>query len=189
MISETLKKTTRPAHDKIENSVDLVTATKDEITYPEVLKAFYAYYLPVEAKLYTFHDQFTEVGINLDDRLKSGMIAFDLETLGIRSGELEGVQLCQELPDIPDFYSAMGCLYVLEGSTLGGQVICRNIKSSDTFFRAYGDQTMLMWNSFKNILNNMPAEQEQTLVKAARETFTTLNKWLASFNFTPSTKQ
>jgi len=188
MISDTLKTTTRAAHDKIENTVDLVAATKDEVTYPEVLKAFYAYYLPLEAKLFTYHDQFADIGINLNTRLKTGLIAFDLETLGFRSAELETIKLCEDLPAIPDFYAAMGCLYVLEGSTLGGQVICKNLKSCDTFFRAYDDQTMVMWNSFKNVLNNLPADKEQIIAKAARETFSTLNKWLASFNFTPTTK-
>ncbi len=79
-------------------------------------------------------------------------------------------------------------MYVLEGSTLGGQIISKMISQALpgkadhalTFYAGYGEQTMPMWNSFKTALNEQvqsPADQQE-LVHAANETFLKFSRWV-----------
>ena len=67
-----------------------------------------------------------------------------------------------ELPSIRSHQHALGALYVIEGSTLGGKIISKmishQIPSTDghglTFFNSYGDDTITMWERFKVILDD-----------------------------------
>ncbi len=58
--------------------------------------------------------------------------------------------------DLTNFDFALGCLYVLEGATLGGQVISRHLaklgigpENGGRFFNGYGARTGEMWKSFQ----------------------------------------
>jgi heme oxygenase len=60
------------------------------------------------------------------------------------------------LPEIENIGQLIGMLYVLEGSTLGGQLIFRslvnyhglNINEGACFFNGYGESAQLMWQDF-----------------------------------------
>jgi heme oxygenase len=60
------------------------------------------------------------------------------------------------LPEIENMGQLIGMLYVLEGSTLGGQLIFRslvnyhglNINEGACFFNGYGESAQLMWQNF-----------------------------------------
>ena len=60
---------------------------------------------------------------------------------------------CRDCRPVPE---GLGALYVIEGATLGGQVITRYIQSAlkidatngGRFFAAYGDRTGLLWRDF-----------------------------------------
>ncbi len=82
--------------------------------------------------------------------------------------------------------AALGSLYVMEGSTLGGQVI-RKTLSADAwprpggprYFNPYGRQTAAKWREFQTYLTargaNLPFE---TIVAGAQATFALLQTWL-----------
>lgn len=86
-----------------------------------------------------------------------------------------------ELPAIDNYLKAIGTLYVIEGSTLGGQIICNMIsrqweiipEGGFDFFSGYGKDTHAMWSDFKKFLNsnNLTREEEKEVVKAANRTF------------------
>jgi heme oxygenase len=64
------------------------------------------------------------------------------------------------------FEEAVGILYVLEGSSLGGQVMLRQATllpgisaiAGARFFAGHGDRTAQMWNDFVAILNRLAGE-------------------------------
>ena len=86
--------------------------------------------------------------------------------------------------------ACLGALYVLEGATLGGQVLRREMATrlaldSDngaSFLNVYGAETGRRWKEFLDYLGSlsldMPAKQRA--VMAARSTFSGFEQWLDS---------
>lgn len=77
-----------------------------------------------------------------------------------------------------------GYLYVKQGSTLGGQVISRNLHHAlglvpgedNSFFFGYGVNTGPQWKSFITRLENQPDLDEGQIVDAAMNTFETIQQ-------------
>lgn len=86
-------------------------------------------------------------------------------------------------------FEALGALYVLEGSTLGSQIIIKRLRSklSDNihhyFYSGYGEQTQIMWREFIKHLNACCTKNEdiEHAVHGAIKTFDSLSK---AFNLT-----
>lgn len=73
----------------------------------------------------------------------------------------------------------LGAMYVVEGSTLGGQYIAKHVGEKfilsdgcgNAYFRGYGDRTGSMWRSFKQELAALPEEDGDRVIAAARVMF------------------
>jgi heme oxygenase len=79
-------------------------------------------------------------------------------------------------PAITTLSGAIGSMYVLEGSTLGGVVLAGRIQASlgrtSRFYGIYGSRTGAMWRSFVVALGAMHAELDTAqLVTAAVDVF------------------
>ena len=80
----------------------------------------------------------------------------------------------------------LGYLYVIEGSTLGAQVIIQHLHSQlptlaggEQFFRGYGKKTKMMWDSFCNILTQISNVTEQdSIIRSANLTYQLLYQWM-----------
>ena len=70
-------------------------------------------------------------------------------------------------------------MYVMEGSTLGGQVIARRLALPLRSLVPYGSRTGAMWRAFGAAARASlgPAERGLAL-EGARETFAVLQAWL-----------
>ena len=82
---------------------------------------------------------------------------------------------------------AIGALYVMEGSTLGGKQICRmiadNLNLPDhtalSFFYGYGAGTGSRWKEFLRVLDQFSGtDQEPVIVEKANEVFLGFREWL-----------
>lgn len=188
MIMQRLKRDTRIYHEQIEQIVDLPSRLRSREGYRAVLVKFYGFYAPLEVGL----RRIDGLALALSDvavRRKAGLIARDLVALGVPAAELSTLSYCDDLPALPDVAHALGCLYVLEGATLGGQIIARQLTDSlgvtadsgGAFFSGYGPATGPMWRSFGAGLAAYAAtpEREAAVVTAARETFRAFERWLA----------
>ncbi len=98
-----------------------------------------------------------------------------LEKDRIAVGGFEQVEV--DNPFMPqDLYQALGCMYVLEGATLGGRVIKRHLQMLPVemhYYGCYGEEGGMHWKDFLQNLEtyiNTEAKVDITL-KAARETF------------------
>ena len=78
-------------------------------------------------------------------------------------------------------------MYVMEGSTLGGQLIARHVKQAlhlpdgcgNTFFHGHGDLTGSMWKEFCQMLKTeIPNEQTGAVVASAKSMFQTFGEWM-----------
>jgi heme oxygenase len=90
------------------------------------------------------------------------------------------------LPAVPDTDRALGRLYVLEGSTLGGAFIDRHLASLPSLagvriraFSPYGGETGAMWAAFRRVTRERVAAggDAEAMVDSARETFRALAAW------------
>jgi len=91
-----------------------------------------------------------------------------------------------ELPDVHDLGRALGALYVLEGSTLGGQVLAREVArgaagAPTSFLNGAGGDTGARWTSFGRFAEAQAAREPRVTpraVAAAGETFAAIAVWL-----------
>jgi heme oxygenase len=176
-----LREQTHAEHAAIESSLDLMSETLSLPRYRRTLERFYGYYSPLEQKLRGVAG--LADGGPLTEREKSSWLLRDLCVLGAH----EGLPLCRELPALDNVPAALGCLYVLEGASLGGRIISRQLRtrlsitpeSGGRFFHGYGDQTGQMWQTLQlrlTALIRTPQAVGQA-TRAAQCTFRTLRLW------------
>lgn len=118
--------------------------------------------------------------IDLPAREKLPLLIRDLEDLGIDHEKLDIEFAAAYLPAITSLPAAVGCLYVLEGSTLGGNVIYKALKKSPAtssfpmnYYCCYGAQTGAMWKAFTDQINAMQISEhdEAEIITNAKQTF------------------
>jgi heme oxygenase (biliverdin-IX-beta and delta-forming) len=182
-ILQRLRFETRDAHAAIEKAIALTDKTLTLRTYRQVLESFYGFYKPVEGAIAAAG---MPAWLDVAARSKTALLEADLQRLGPQGASV--LPLCNSLPPLGTVAQRLGCLYVMEGATLGGMLISRHIRenlgiypdSGGRFFHGYGSSTAVMWNDFRAGLLSFAsvAPQEQDLIIAtARATFETLQRW------------
>jgi heme oxygenase len=119
----------------------------------------------------------------------SACIAHDLTALGI---DPAGVRRAPPalLPALPTFPHALGALYVLEGATLGGRFILRDVEAriggqivgAMRFFGGRGEEVGPMWQSFRTALDAFGREQpllRDSVLTGAEDVFGAVLAWFA----------
>jgi heme oxygenase len=121
----------------------------------------------------------------MDGRRRTGWLAADLTVVGSLSAH-DAMPFAEDR--IPGLgagdarYRAafLGVMYVMEGSTLGGQYIARQVEEAlgfvpgigDAYFRGHGERTGEMWRAFRAVLAEVPEEQSEHVIAAANAMFT-----------------
>jgi heme oxygenase len=91
------------------------------------------------------------------------------------------------LPEMNNLSSLFGTMYVMEGSTLGGQFIARHVEAAlhlsegrgNSYFRGHGSQTGPLWKEFCEMLKErIPDEQTDAVVISAKAMFHTFGAWM-----------
>lgn len=156
---------------------------RSKADYESVLRLFYGFIAPLEREIARVNIE--SILSDCFERRKALSLLNDMEVL--QSGTYEPAQ-CHFLPDIRNSSDALGALYVLEGSTLGGQLISKMIKDrlkvpddALTYFNSYGDNTSVMWSKFRRVLDNTPAIDHKEVIKSATDTFETFKNWIARY--------
>jgi heme oxygenase len=183
-----LKARTAHQHQATEDTVDLMREDYTLDEYRNLLTRFYGFYAPFEAKM---RDAIAANGVefNHHERLNTPKLVADLKALGLSEDEISAIETTGDLPNLGSKERIFGSLYVIEGSTLGGQVISRHLKSKfdlDTdkgaaFFSGYGKDTGKMWNEYREAVTNFAengADREE-IIAGANETFEKIGNALA----------
>ncbi|NTU86044.1 MAG: biliverdin-producing heme oxygenase [Chloroflexales bacterium] len=189
MLMARLREETRPYHDRLERSPltrSLVSEALSPHIYQTTLVVNYGFYAPLEARLLMAAD-WAALGFDLEARLKTPLLEADLTHFGLDGELLRALPSCTGLPRLPDLSAALGSLYVLEGATLGGQLIARQLAttlaagpaSGGAFFNSYRGQVATMWRSFKDFVEQHGAGHEDAVIAAASATFASLEAWYA----------
>lgn len=189
MLRDQLRLHTQVQHEHIEATLNLPDSIRNQDDYARLLGAFYGFYVPLETALLAHEAALSGVGVKLTGRRKAHKVRADLESLRVSDEAIDEIALCASPPVLPTWRHALGSLYVMEGSTLGGQVIalqlCRHLELPAAlhlqFFSGYGAKTGTMWRAFVDSLNgvNLPVGDTADVLQGARETFEALDSWMA----------
>jgi heme oxygenase len=187
MILHSLRDATRCEHEQLEARIDLLGRAWSSSFYRLLLQKFYGFYSVVEPQIFD-RPEWQQLQFDIEPRRKTPLLYRDLMHLGLSSGQIAALPRCENVPALSDFAPVLGCAYVLEGATLGGQVITRHLRreihiepeQDGAFFASYGAQVGPMWLHFVELLNQYPAseDEQETLLQSARHTFATLGIWL-----------
>jgi len=184
---QTLKAETRPHHERAERVVRLLSPDLTLLGYQRHLEALYGLYAPLEGALAAcLEGRVPE--LRLAERWKVPLLEKDLQALGHDGASLARLPRHPGLPSLSDVPEALGALYVLEGATLGGQLILRHLTrhfegtsaGGFAFFRAYGDSVGPMWKAFGEALLRACPEPAAVprVVRGAQDTFEAFEAWL-----------
>jgi heme oxygenase len=181
-----LRTGTAPEHEAVERSLDLLDDGLTPARLGAVLTRMHGFWLAAEAGLdgWAAAEPVAAAGVQWADRRRAHLFASDLAALGaVPAGPVP----TPSLAPVGDTDAALGRLYVLEGSTLGGVFIDRHLATLPQLagagplraFSPYGQRTGAMWHGYRSAARAHVAAGGDAgrLVAAARETFTALAAW------------
>jgi heme oxygenase (biliverdin-IX-beta and delta-forming) len=154
-----LKSATADLHLEVESALSVDGITKSLAAYSEAIGIIYLVFYHAYKELSNI--DFQPLKIDLGSiRRRRDWLAADLHALATAFQAPQS--LCFELSTSGHGF---GCLYVLEGSALGGRVISKRVKQTlglgpatgGAYFHGLGRQTAGHWADFLTALNAIPA--------------------------------
>ena len=179
-----LRAATRAVHLELERHLAM-SPEVSLVRYTRIIALFYGFYRPIEAGLNRLDSRVPSRTFPL--RARSALLKRDLVSLGLAEPAISGLPTCSDLPGLREPEHFAGCLYVLEGASLGGQIIARSLRErlqltdrgGTAFFAGDGaatvarGQCVLQWLEHVS-QSGLHAEQ---IVTSASETFGSLLNW------------
>jgi heme oxygenase (biliverdin-IX-beta and delta-forming) len=191
MVALRLKTETKPSHDSVErfaHSDKIMDHSLSLDQYRELIVSQYLLHHHLEAQLAEVLSPEQLAALEFDQRRKLPFLAQDLAEVAPGAPE-DATDLLADYR-LASVYDALGAMYVLEGSTLGGAVIRRELAKNPHLvgqvadFRYYGCYGPLIgerWKNFQGLLNAWAVtdEQQDAVVAKAKETFALFERLLA----------
>lgn len=186
-----LRSQTARSHQLIEQNVSSQLLMSEHVTithYAHYLKSLYGFVNVFEKMAFPLLKDY-EV-LQLDDRRKSHLIQADLTMLHHTAAES---YLNEELfnTHYQTTAAVLGGMYVLEGSTLGGQIINKHLTTvlghsvagKTTYLTAYAGKTGSMWKTFLQLLGEAGTtiDNKDVIIASAVNTFSLLNSCLSEY--------
>jgi heme oxygenase len=145
-----LRDATQAAHRALDHHPVLAPLVRADLTraqYGLALSALHGIQASVESAILDFMVRHPQA-FNYVARRRASLLEDDLRDLGLTPGPALAIAPPQDVGE------AVGMLYTIEGSSLGGQVIRRQVESLPgerlpvRFFSGYGDRTPALWAEF-----------------------------------------
>lgn len=187
-ILERLREGTKGAHDRLEAvamSDRIMDGSLGPEDYKKLIQVHYIVHRELEAMLEENGVQHHFPELHFNERNKMPLLEKDVEELAISREKLNAPaaghlpQAGEPLAGKP--YGLLGCVYVMEGATLGGNVIVKSLRKNEQlagvdnfyYFGCYGSGTGKQWKSFLDVLkeNGEGEENQEQIVQAARATY------------------
>ena len=154
-----LKSATADLHVEVESALDLDKITKSAAAYSEVILILYLVFDCAYKELSDIDFQPLKIDLGSIGRRRDWLAA-DLHALATALPAPQSLHF-----ELPTSGHGFGCLYVLEGSALGGRVISKRVKQTlglgpatgGAYFHGLGRQTARHWSEFLTTLNTIPA--------------------------------
>lgn len=180
-----LRRATAACHQTLESVISL-DGDWDLAHYARVLLGFHHYLHAWEPAMTTalpehFRDDFRA-------RSRMAFLRADLRELAAVIHDTDADSMAESLPAprlprLPCVASALGSLYVLEGSALGGQLIARRLlerhgltaDKGGAYFTGWGPRTGAMWQAFRHTLAAEVGNDPQAIDAACRAAIDTFD--------------
>jgi heme oxygenase len=184
-VRQELKRATADLHRRLETALRLLEPDLDLDRYRRILECFFGFYAPIEAGIARVASDGPALGLPLRER--AALVESDLLSLGLSRRDVAELPRCADLPRLSGTADAAGCLYVLEGACLGGQMIAPALRerfgiargSGGSFFVGDGEGTKARWSVFLAWLEGLERAGAPTdeIVASARATFLSFAQW------------
>ena len=171
-------------HERIEGRLPLMEPALTRDRYIVVLQGFHAYYAALEPRIHAV----PSLALHLPDHEQRRKLARLDADLGVLGAEIPPPAPAHRVPTVCSVDDALGALYVLEGATLGGQLIARHLRarlaldagSGAAFFGNAGEPVGPAWRRFGDAVERWGGEgaSPAAMIDAASATFRTLDDWL-----------
>ena len=175
-----LRQATAALHKEIEAKLDLVAPSMDR--YRLLLQAFYGFHAPLEAQLAS-----APPARGFAWPARAALLERDLRAVGASTSAIGRLPRCENLPPLESDAQRAGCLYVIEGACLGGQVIARGLQqrlglgpaSGAAFFVGEGAGTAARWSRVVEWIDGLvtAGAPPEEVVESACATFRALLRW------------
>ena len=183
---KSLRSKTAASHKQLEEneySKSILSPAVTLISYQTYIAKMYGVAMACETEIFPV---IKNIIPDLDLRYKASFIKNDLKNTGVASGLIENIPVHHFTAS--NAAQAMGIMYVLEGSTLGGKFLYKHInetlgfdaENGASYFWGYGQQTGSLWKTFIAAMTDF-AERENCgdeITSSASQTFATIAIWL-----------
>lgn len=185
MASETvvrLRDATRDEHQRLEDTLDIFGRIARPDGRRRLVERFYGLHAGAEQALSPLLEAVKDLDFSGRSRLP--FLTADVRALG---GDPARLPICAVEPPA-GVGEALGVFYVLEGSTLGGHVIRKQLEARGdndrglSFLDPYRDQGGARWRAFLRVLERetATAASRAAAVKGARAGFAMTRDWLCT---------
>jgi heme oxygenase len=182
-VLQLLRTGTASEHEDVERTLDLLDPGLQRSRLVGVLDRMHGFWAAAEAGLdeWAGRHPADAAAVDWPRRRRAALFVRDLRAL-----DADGASDRPVLPPVRGTDEALGRMYVLEGSTLGGTFIDRHLAGlpqlADVRLRAftpYGTETGAMWQAFRRVTRHRVADggDAGAVVAAARHTFAVLAEW------------
>ena len=164
-VVQALRAATGDAHQALDRAIDPVAALREFPRRIAMLRRYHVMHAGAEAAMAPFLA--ADHGLCFDRRRRAAVLLADLAALGASPARTVAV------PTITTHPAALGMLYVMEGSTLGGKLIRRDLQADGVdmtglgFLDPYGADAGRMWRVVIDRLESSPAADLQAVVDGA----------------------
>ena len=190
-----LREQTAGNHAATEDTVPLMSPTLTRAEYIATLVRFY--------RVVSAWDRWVDAHAPHDllpllaGRRRANLLAHDLEAMGATvPADVDALpeSLMENSSVSGDPRSIfLGRLYVMEGSTLGGQYLARHAEEAlgirsgegNSYFRGYGEATGERWREVRAVLQALPDTETDGVIASAKEMFTIFGEAMRKAEWTP----
>jgi heme oxygenase len=178
MLQEKLKNATNINHDQLESLMyveEIMNKTLSFKQYKSLLVTNYLVHKQYENVVHKMLPDSLRLKLNVEKRSKLSALEKDLLEIGLNTFQLE--HQFNKLP-VLDFNesSVLGAMYVLEGATMGGNVIYKKLKLNPNFntqeyqfhyYNIYKDLLIPNWMLFVKSINETRETDEEEAINGA----------------------
>lgn len=177
-----LRAATAKAHEALERDLAFLSAAQDRGRVLDLLQRFYGFHRAWEPAL-----ALSPLGPIAAGRDRLPHLCADLHALGLSAADVAALPHCGAAAKlVATRAGALGSLYVMEGSTLGGQVINHGLRRTAwappgglSYFNPHGKAMAARWRDFLSLLEIQAAgEDVEAVAEGAVRTFEHLAAWL-----------
>jgi len=176
-----LRRETLPDHNAVEQSVPLMDEELDVDTYVSCLLKLHGIIAAWEE--WAAPNAPAWIQPLLAARRRGQLLIRDLTWFGVDTSG----QARPTLPEMRDTASLLGAMYVMEGSTLGGQLIARHVElvlgltaaQGNAYFCGHNERTGQLWKEFCDALRTkVPESETDAVIAAAKAMFGVFGSWM-----------